>query len=421
MSMRRESTLGRRPRLLFLCQTLPFPPDGGVSIRSFHTLRILAEYFDVRALCFFRRALRPTEAAVAESVRGLSVVGAVEAFPIPQEHSALRRLADHARTLLWRRPYTAYVYQSRRFAQRFAEVLASERPALVHVDSLDLIAHVAPLRGMVATCTHHNIESELLKRRGEAEQRSMRRWYVALQARQVRRVEREWCPRFPLNVAVSDRDAESLRAIAPGACVETVPNGVDLRYFQPRDGEHRGVAFVGGTTWYPNRDALAFFAREILPEVRRRAGAVPVWWIGRSTEDDRRQFGEACGIDLTGYLDDIRPHLGRAACYVVPLRVGGGTRLKILDAWAMGKAVVTTSVGCEGLRAVDGENALIRDDPSTFAEAVVSLIGDPARASRIGAAARATVERHYGWDAIGERLLGLYEGLLSRQETVDGA
>jgi glycosyltransferase involved in cell wall biosynthesis len=87
----------------------------------------------------------------------------------------------------------------------------------------------------------------------------------------------------------------------------------------------------------------------------------------------------------------------------------------------MGKAVVTTSVGCEGLRAVDGENALIRDDPSTFAEAVVSLIGDPARASRIGAAARATVERHYGWDAIGERLLGLYEGLLSRQETVDGA
>src|SRR5690606_7086949 len=133
------------------------------------------------------------------------------------------------------------------------------------------------------------------------------------------------------------------------------------------------IVFVGGYSWYPNRDALYYFGEEILPRIRRTTN-VAVTWVGRAPTSVIDECSRKYGIRLTGYVEDIRPFVESAACYVVPLRIGGGTRLKILDAWAMGKAVVSTSVGCEGLQAVDRENILIRDDADAFASSVVELL-----------------------------------------------
>jgi polysaccharide biosynthesis protein PslH len=404
-----------RPRLLFLCHTLPYPPDGGPWIRTFHVLRLLAQAFDITALCFERAGARSgfhagEAVSSLETLRGLADI---EVFPVPQRHSRLRYLWDHARSAASGRVYTRYLYDSTAFRRRLDDALSSTRFDLVHVDSLDLAGYLPACRGLPVVCVHHDIESTLLQRRGCIDQTLWRRAYLRYQARLMRRVERRWCGRIALNVVCSAHDARLLKRIAPAASVAVVPNGVDVSEFQSGTGTGRGVAFVGGTSPFPNADALRFFCEQILPHLRSADGTVPVRWIGRASAREQQDFRERYGVDLTGYLADARPAMEDAACHVVPIRAGGGTRLKILNAWSMGKAVVSTSVGCEGLAAVDGSNILIRDDPRAFAEAILAVLGDAELRARLGARGRATVEEIYSWDVIGRNMLDTYLSVIN--------
>ena len=401
---------GGRPRLLFLSQTLPFPPDGGVKIRTYNILKILASAYDVTALCFYRRQKSRKKVDTASLLGGLSEFGRIEAFEIPQEHDRTRLVLDHARSVLTGRSYTVASYDSRAFRERLDHVLATEQFDLVHADSLDLSGYFPRLGGLPLACTHHDVQSSLLARRAEQERTAFRRRYVAHQSRLMLAEERRWCPRVGLNVAVSDVDRNLLELIAPDGNYTVVPNGVDIDEFRPLQQETAGLVFVGGAGWFPNLDAMEFFAREIFPRIRARSPKTTATWAGRSSDSQREAFG-ARGITVTGYLPDIRPTVQRAACYVVPIRVGGGTRIKILDAWAMGKAVVSTSVGCEGLAARDGENILIRDEPDSFAAAVLDVLEQPRLRESLGRAARATAEKTYSWEVIGRGLLASYAEL----------
>ena len=404
-----------RPKLLFLCQTLPFPPDGGVQIRTYNVLRLLARTFDVTALCFYRTGTCPTEGAVSAAVAGLEAlpgVAGVEAFPIPQEHSRARLAWDHLRSVASRRAYTVFSYESAAYRARVEELLRTRRFDLVHVDSLDLSGYLPLLRDTPVVCVHHNVESALLRRRAENESSAPRRRYVALQADLLEAEERRWCGRLALNVAVSEEDRRRFGRLAPGAPFTVVPNGVDTDTFRPASVPQAGVVFVGGYSWYPNRDALVHFAEDVLPLLRAQVPGVAVRWVGRAPDEVRREYRERHGMELTGYVEDIRPIVQAAACYVVPLRVGGGTRLKILDAWAMGKAVVSTSVGCEGLDARDGENILVRDDPAEFAAAVRRVLEDETLRARLGEGARRTAEEVYEWEVIGRSMTREYLALL---------
>jgi glycosyltransferase involved in cell wall biosynthesis len=231
-----------------------------------------------------------------------------------------------------------------------------------------------------------------------------------MQSKLMRKEEAFWCPKVALNVVCSPDDLLALKHIAPGAPLAVVPNGADTDEFIPGSSLGTGVVFVGGMTWFPNKDALEYFSAVILPELAA-IGCVPsVEWVGRELPGAREKFA-ALGISLTGYVDDVKPHVAAARCFVVPLRVGGGTRLKILSAWAMGKAVVTTSIGCEGLDTRDGWNALIRDDPGEFAAAIKLVLEDDALAARLGANARATAEKTYSWNSIGAKMRTLYASL----------
>lgn len=404
---------GARPRLLFLAQTLPFPPDGGVQIRTYNVLRLLAREFDVTALCFYRKGLAMTADRVRDSVRELGRIAHVEEFPIPQEHSRGRMLLDHARSALSRRVYTVGAYSSAHFRQRLETLLRTERFDLVHMDSLDLAGYLPLLHDIPVVCVHHNVESALLRSRANTFG-ALRRWYLRLQARLMEKEERRWLPRVALNVAVSADDAAGLRALAPTANVVVVPNGVDTSVFSPDfDLPTEGLVFVGGHSWQPNRDAMDFFCAEILP-LLRAAGVDPtVTWVGSASDEARRAYAERHRVHLTGYVDDIRPFVLAASCYVAPLRAGGGTRLKILDGWAMGKAMVSTTVGCEGLDARDAENILVRDSPAAFAQSVGTILGDAALRRRLGEQARRTTETTYDWEVIGREMLAHYRALLT--------
>jgi glycosyltransferase involved in cell wall biosynthesis len=404
----------RRPKLLFLCHKLPYPTTSGARLRSYNVLRILARHFDVTALFFYRKVEHADEKEVQDALRALGRFAHVEAFPTPQDHSRARFGADHLRSLLSRTAYTRFVYASRSFSARLGELLRSSRFDLVHVDSLDLAGYLPAIGSLPVVCTHHNVESALLERRARSERSPLLRRYIAMQAGLLRKEERRWCPRVSLNIAVSEADHHGLREIAPTGRYFVVPNGVDTDVFRPASGPQDGIVFVGPHSWYPNRDAMEYFSREILPLLRARHPDVPVRWVGRASDETRRLYRDEYGVELTGYVDDVQPHVHSAACYVVPLRVGGGTRLKIVDAWAMGKAMVSTSIGCEGLDARDGENILIRDTPEAFAAAVESVLTDGELRRRLEAGARMTAERVYDWDVIGEQMVPQYMSLLTQ-------
>ncbi len=402
--------LTARPRLLFLCQTLPSPPDGGVWIRTYHVLRLLARTFDVTVLCFERAGSAGRTSSVATGRAGLRRFGPADVFPLPQGHSRLRFLWDHARSVLTGRVYTRYLYDSPAFRRRLRDVLDAVQPHLVHADSLDLAQYFPACRDLPIVCVHHDVESTLLARKAGVETVGWKRAYLQHQSRLMAHVERRWLPRVALNVAVSEQDRESLLRIAPDARVTVVANGVDVEEFTPADDDAvvAGLAYVGGTSPAPNRDALHYFCDRILPYLGRADRNMPVRWIGRASPDEQRHYRERHGVELTGYVDDARPLMRAAACHIAPLRAGGGTRLKILNAWAMGKAVVSTSVGCEGLDAVDGHNILIRDDPRECARAIQDVLGDANLRGHLGRRARATAERIYSWDVVGEGMKASY-------------
>ena len=410
--------MGRR-RLLFLSHLLPWPPDSGAAIRTFNVLKLLAREFDVTALCFYRRDPHPGSPGLAERVRELSKVAPTEAFEVPQQLSRARLVWDHLRSLLTWRPYTYYVHDSSAFAASLERHLATGEFDMVHMDSLDLIRFLPLLRGLPVACTHHNVESALLRRRADTVGAPLRA-YMRFQARLVEREEREWLPRVQLNLAVSPQDEADLSSLAPTGRYATIPNGVDTEFFSPAEstGAESGSVFVGGTNWFPNRDGLEWFAADVLPRIRQLGESSPVRWVGHATAEEQREFGGRQGLELTGYVTDIRPYVHAAACFVVPLRVGGGTRLKVLDAWAMGKAVVSTSVGCEGLATEHERNILIADSADDFARCVLRVLEDDALRRRLGSEARRTAVARYGWEVLGRELAALYYSVLERPERV---
>lgn len=400
----------RKRRLLVLSQTFPYPPTGGVTLRTYNVLRQLAEEYEITLLAFDRKRRPASQKVPCRDMEEMERIARTHVFKVPQHVSSVRFVSDHLRSIASRRVFTVYRLNSAGFKAELAHQLSVWKPDLIHLDSLDLSAVLPQLPLARVAVTHHNVESELLERRAQIEDSGVRKAYFKLQSGFQQAEEQRWCPHVALNVTVSDRDAAELERRAGGGTYVTAPNGVDIDFFTPgevRSDEQSGVAFVGGTTWFPNRDALEYFAQDMLPMLARIVGGVRVNWIGRATPEEISSYREL-GIEMTGFVDDIRDFVRPAACFVLPFRVGGGTRLKLLDAWAMGKAVVSTSQGAEGVKAVDGVNILIRDNPADFVRAVAEVLVDKNLRQRLGRGARETAEQFYNWDRIGAGLRAAY-------------
>ena len=408
--------MAARPRLLFLAQCLPYPPHSGVASRTFNILKQLQVEYDIDLVAFSRVCHQPDRVAREEAWDALRSTVTFVAEPTPIPDTAPRKIWDHLRSVLSGRAYTYFEYESGAFADRLHAALRRRTPDLVHVDSLDLHRWLPELGPVPITCTHHNIESELLRRRAQHPSQVLLRHYLLLQAARLERLERAVCSRLALNVMVSEDDAEKLRALAPGATTMVVPNGTDTAYFAPNGTAPVAgrVAFVGGTYSYPNRDAVEFLLRDIWPTVRAGDPSASLRLIGRGAPADRVRYDAEPGVTTLDYVPDIRPPLAEARCCIVPIRIGGGTRLKILDAWAMGRAVVSTSIGCEGLAATDGENILIRDTPDALAGAVLQVLRDPQLRARFERNGRRIATEMYNWDVVGRRIRSAYGALLDR-------
>ncbi len=262
----------------------------------------------------------------------------------------------------------------------------------------------------------HNVEHMIWKRLHEVEKSRWRRALLSLEWRKMRRYEARACARAGLTVAVSEADRALLAAGAPGADVRAIPTGVDTSYFNANGAVEAPatLVFTGSMDWYPNEDAIMYFMDAILPEVRREVPGVSLAVVGRDPTDRLRAAGAAAGVRVTGTVADVRPYVAEASVYVVPLRVGGGTRLKIFEALAMGKAVVSTRVGAEGLPIVSDRHFLQADSAADFARAVIGLLRDPGRRRALGMAGRRLVEERYSWSQVTREFERHCQELVSR-------
>lgn len=247
----------------------------------------------------------------------------------------------------------------------------------------------------------------------------MRRLFLRGQLAKLRRFEREACQRADHVLACSPDDARDLVALAPQARVSVIPNGVDVeRCRATRNApEPAHLIFVGQMSWFPNLDGMQWFLRDVLPRILTVRPDVRLSIVGKAAALRVPRHLQTC-VRLIGFVDDLQSEFDAAAVYVVPLRRGSGTRLKVLEAMAFGKAIVTTPMGAQGIDLVAGEEALFAADAEGFAGAVLQLLADPQRALRLGAAARAKAERRYDWRVIGRDLLAIYDELL-RAPAVD--
>jgi len=248
----------------------------------------------------------------------------------------------------------------------------------------------------------HNVESRIVRRHAEQAGNPLMKLFWGRQAKLMARFEREAPRRYDRIVAVSDSDREEFEQQFGLEGVRTIPTGVDTELYRPLglEKEPGSIVFAGSMNWMPNQDGIRWFVRDILPRIKETVPGAHLTVVGKAPPPGLVQdlTGGDEAVEFTGWVDDVKPYVDRALCYVVPLRIGGGTRIKIFEALGMEKALVSTAIGAEGLEISPGEHYHQVDEPGAFADAVISCLQDTEQAAELGRRARAFVKSEFGWD-----------------------
>jgi sugar transferase (PEP-CTERM/EpsH1 system associated) len=392
-------------KLLWVKSDFLHPPDRGGQIRTLETLKRLHRRHEVHYIGLKQPGDAEGPARAGEySSRSYAVEHAVP------DKTSLAFAGQLVRGLGDRLPVAVSRFRSAAMRREVQALLAREKFDAIVCDFLFPAANIPDLRPV--TLFQHNVEALIWKRRHAQASGPLQRAYIGVQARRMERFEREVCRAVHSIIAVSEQDADIMRREYGAARVSAVPTGVDVDYFArpPAVEAKADLVFVGSMDWMPNIDGARWFADEVLPLIRRRIPDCTLAIAGRRPAAEIQELGRRDpAITVTGTIPDVRPWVWGAKLAIVPLRVGGGTRIKIYEAMAAGTPVVSTTIGAEGLDVKDGENILLADDPAGFAEACVSLLGNEERARQQAAAARELVSSRYSWDAVAE----VFERLLT--------
>jgi glycosyltransferase involved in cell wall biosynthesis len=401
-------TASRPLRVVIVDEELPYPPVSGKRIRTLGLIERLARRHRLTYVCHRNADASEVAPAVEHFTRlGIRPV-VVDRAPPPR--SGVRFYARLARNLLSPLPYSVTSHTSRALTDALRRIAAAEPIDLWHCEWTPLAHALAGVAGRRLVMAH-NVESVIWQRYFETEANPLKRWYIGRQWRKFARFEREALRRADLTVAVSDLDRDRFETDLGVPRVEVVDNGVDTRYFEPRGWprEPASLLFLGSLEWRPNLDGVAQLLDHVFPAVRRQIPDARLLIVGRNPPESLRvQCARQDGVELHANVADVRPFLARATLLAVPLRIGGGSRLKILEALASGTPVVSTRVGAEGLHLEPGEHLDVVEGIDEMAGAILAAIRDPERLSSQAEAGRREVLRRYDWDVLAARLERLW-------------
>ena len=390
-------------KILFLSPTVPFPLTDGGRIRVFNLLKQIATKNDVTLLAL------ETQPSDAEGVAQLQQLG-VQVHLVPNASTLPPvSLGTLLKAFIRRQPITVARYDLPPYRQKFRELIATETFDLVHYEMFHTAQFYTETR-LPSVLSQQNVDSAIWRRLCRETVNPFYKFAYWTQQLAFQRYERMVSPKFDAVTCTSDIDAIVFQRHCAEDVIEIIPNGVDITHYQPDVSSEvpAHLIYIGSMDWYPNEDAVGFFADEVLPRIQERVPDVRFSIVGGNPSARVQKLAERKGVVVTGRVPEIKPYFAEATVFVVPLRIGSGTRLKILEALAMGKAIVSTSVGAEGLDLKDGEEIFIADEPIVFADAVTRLLTDASLRRWIGGNGRARVERDYDWRSIGEKLHSLY-------------
>lgn len=375
-----------------------WPLTSGGRLLSYHLLAELSRRHAITLAT--THGPRDDLAGLAEHLPGCEQIVSVP--HVPARRDSARLVSALARSWFSDLPVDLVRWRLARMQREIAWLLARRPFDLCVADVLFAMPNLPPRLELPVVLLAHNVEHVIWRRLARTERRPWRRAVLAMEWRKLRHYEAQACARADLTLTLSDVDRVRLAAQAPQARMSAIPIGVDTGFFTPDGHAERPerIVFTGSMDWYPNEDAARHFVDAILPLVQREAPGARFQVVGRDPSPAVRRLAARSGVEVTGTVPDVRPYLTEAAVCVVPLRIGSGIRLKIFEALAMGKAVVSTPVGAEGLPVVPGTHFLSATAPAEFAASVLALLRDPARRRALGAAGRRLVEERHSWQRV---------------------
>lgn len=386
-------------RILYLCPYIPYPPYNGGRIRIFKLLREAARSHRIHFLSLYEEGADEHRSHFEE------VCEAVELFPMPTLGPTTRR-----EQLLRSRPRILQMFYSRELQERITLLLAEDRFDLVHVEELVMAQYLLPIASpLPVVLSRQKIDSDFAWHSLRIQPWGRERLHRIAEALKVHSFERHVAGRPWHHLVLKTEDRDLTWRHNPRLPVSLVPMGTDTEFFEPAPLATEPVLTFLGAMWFePNADAVRFFFDQIYPHLSREVEGLAVNVVGHAPPPDIKELERRPGVTVTGTVPDVRPYFAASAICIVPMRVGGGERTKILDAMAMGIPVVSTSVGAEGLGCVDGDNIFIADEPREFAARILLLLAEPELRRRVGAAGREFVVKNRSWRVLGQQLDAVY-------------
>lgn len=398
-------------RILFLSLYVPYPPNDGGRIRTWNILQQIAQRHEVTLGTFAKAGGDREPLAVLRKM-------CREVVTVEQPQLPARTLLHRIAGLFRHTPASLRQYRSLLLSNALRRWAGERAFDVVHVDQIYLAQYAPALHPLPTVLTHHNIESEAQRRELQITppRSALRRLLNRLENLRWQHYEVASSRRFSALACVSERDATYFRRHAPLVPAIVVPNGVDTQHFQPSEQSCQNpvLLFTGRMDYSPNVDAITWFCDEILPQVQCEIPTTQLLIVGRDPAPEVLELSAHPNVQVTGAVPDVRPYFAQAAVHIVPLRFGAGTRLKILEAMALGTSIVSTTLGSEGLDLEPEQDLAIADSATEFARCTIDLLKSSSRRDRLSAQARRTAEARFDWSIIAREQERAYQSAISR-------
>ncbi|WP_417566831.1 glycosyltransferase family 4 protein [Marinobacter sp.] len=399
-------------KILWLSHLVPYPPKGGVLQRSYNMVKEMGKYHEITLIAFNQSDFlnnsmpevdNPLSIAKHELMKS---VRALHILDIPENNIPMGRYFVALKALLSGSSYNMLWLKSSEAFKVIEQVLSKEKFDAIHLDTISLCVYFDLFENIPVVLNHHNFESHMLLARAEGEKNWLKSYYYKLEASRLMISEIKYCKESNLNLTCSDEDAQKMNMKLGDCNYLTVPNGVDIEYFYPDRSvaiNDKSIVIVGGLSWYPNREAVEYFLREIWPLIKKQTPEMRVDIIGRNPSTEIVKLAEREErVFIHGFVDDVRPFLWQAQFYLCPIRIGGGTKLKILDALASGCCIIADPFSCVGINVSNRRDVVFSESPEEYVNNIKWLMNNPEQQEKLRRSGPRLIRERYSYDQIGK-------------------